>query len=276
MKDFSKKMLTVLFLLSLTLTISSTGTDNAIAETDGSTLPGPQLVTDAWMFIASYKADPETLKSLLPEGLEPNSEGTVVINMYTVPNGNETSGFGAYTLTYLTVELADQDSYVMNSDSTIPGRYFIFYFNSSPLMREFTKKIGIPVNENTNVLTTTEVKDGKLTATLTMDGKPIIVSTADVGSELGNFGGGHLNYFGLITEQRDGKSVKKVVKYPIPWNGGIVDTQNAKIKITAPEGHPLNKVKPIADPNWAIWTKGSFVYPQYQVINEYKTEAAKQ
>ncbi len=274
MKDFSKKMLTVLFLLSLTLSISSSS-QNAYAEMDGANLPGPQMVTDAWMFIASYKADPQVLKAMLPEGLEPNPQGTVVINMYTVPNGNETSGFGPYTLTYLTVELAGQDSYVMNSDVTYPGRYFIYYFNSSPLMRAYTKKVGMPVNENTNVLTTTEVKDGKLTATLTMDGKPIIVSTADVGSELGNFGGGHLNYFGLLTEETEGKIANKVVKYPIPWNGGVVDTQNAKVTITAPQGHPLNKVKPIADPTWAIWTKGSFVYPQYQVVNEYTTEAAK-
>jgi acetoacetate decarboxylase len=276
MKYFSKKMLTVLFLLSITLSMTSAYTVKANAEMDGANLPGPQLVTNAWMFIASYKADPETLKALLPEALEPNPEGTVVINMYTVPDGNETSGLGSYTLTYLTVELAGQDSYIMNSDSTIPGRYFIYYFNSSPLMRDFAKKIGIPVNENTNVLTTTEVKDGKLTATLTMDGKPIIVSTADVGSELGNFGGGHLNYFGLITEQKDGKTVNKVVKYPIPWNGGVVETKNVKINFTAPEGHPLNKVKPIADePAWAIWTKGSFVYPQYQVVNEYTTQAVK-
>lgn len=275
MKDFSKKMLTVLFLLSLTLSASS-GTQKAYAEMDGANLPGPQLVTDAWMFIASYKADPEVLKAMLPEGLEPNPNGTVVINMYTVPNGNETSGFGPYTLTYLTVELAGQDAYDMTSGKpTYPGRYFIYYFNSSPVMRAYTEKIGIPVNENTNVVTTTDVKDGKLTATLTMDGKPIIVSTADVGSELGNFSGGHFNYFGLISAEEDGKTKNQVVKYPIPWNGGVVDTQNAKITITAPEGHPLNKVKPIADPAWAIWTKGSFVYPQYQVVNEYTTEAAK-
>ena len=95
MNDFSKKMLTVLFMLSLMLTVSSADADKAIAEMDGAKLPGPQLITNAWMFIASYKADPETLKSMLPEGLEPNPDGTVVINMYTVPDGNETSGFGA-------------------------------------------------------------------------------------------------------------------------------------------------------------------------------------
>ena len=83
-----------------------------------------------------------------------------------------------------------------------------------------------------------------------------------------------MNYCGLITENPSGKTVNKVVKYPIPWNGGIVETKNAKVTITAPEGHPLNDVKPIADPTWAVWTKGSFVYPQYQVINEYTDDAS--
>jgi hypothetical protein len=119
-------------------------------------------------------------------------------------------------------------------------------------------------------MTTTVVENGKLTATLSIDGKPMIVSTAEVGSELGNFSGGHLNYFGLINTEKSGKKVNQVVKYPIPWNGGTVDLQNPKIKFMAPEDHPLSKVKPIAaEPAWAIWTKGSFVYPQYQVINEY-------
>jgi len=269
MSKFVKSIFVALFFVTLCLSPLASG-PGAAAE-DASDLPPPQLVTGAWMFIAAYKADPETLKSMLPPGLEPNPAGHVVINMYTVPEATQTSGFGAYTLTYLTVELKDQDSYVMGSDTTIPGRYFIFYFNSSPLMREYTKAMGAPAEEG---MTTTMVKDGKLTATLTVDGKPLIEATADVGSELGNFGGGHLNYFGLITAEKDGKTVNQVVKYPIPWNGGTVDMKNPKIKFMAPEDHPLSKVKPLApEPDWAIWTKGSFVYPQYQVVNEYTVQA---
>ena len=261
-----KRILTVFIVFLITLTVSLHQLNPEAMAGSESDLPGPQLVTDAWMFIAAFKVDPKALKKLLPPGLEPNPEGQVVINMYTVPDPNQTSGFGAYTLTYLTVELKDQDSYVMNSDITYPGRYFVYYFNSSPLMRDYTKKIGIPAQEG---MTVTEVKDGKLTATLTVDGKPFIIATADVGSELGPPGGGHLNYFGLISAEQSGESKNQVVKYPIPWNGGVVETTNAKIKFKAPWGHPLRKIKPKADPTWAIWTKGSFVYPQYQVVHEY-------
>jgi len=267
MNGFIRSMFVKLFILSLAFTTMG-DYQKAFAD-EGAELPGPQLVTDAWMFMAAFKADPQTLKSMLPEGLEPNPEGQVVINMYTVPEATQTSGLGAYTLTYLTIELADQNSYVMGSDIQYPGRYFIYYFNSSPIMREFTKKAGIPAQTGN---TTTTVKDGKLTALLSVDGVPLIEATADVGSELGNFGGGHLNYFGLIQSEKDGGTVNQVVKYPIPWNAGSVDTTNPKIEIKAPKDHPLHKVKPIADPTWAVWTKGSFVYPQYQVINEFTTE----
>ena len=262
-----KRYIGILSVLFFVLAVSSTFMNGKAQAEAGSDLPGPQLVTDAWMFIAAYKADPKELKKLLPPGLEPSPDGQVVINMYTVPDPAQTSGFGAYTLTYLTVELEGQDSYVMGSDITYPGRSFVYYFNSSPLMRDYTKKIGIPAQEG---MTVTEVKDGKLTATLTVDGKPMIVSTADVGSELSPPGGGHLNYFGMIPAAKSGESKNQVVKYPIPWNGGVVDTTNVKIKFKAPKGHQLNKVKPKdGSAVWAIWTKGSFVYPQYQVVNEF-------
>jgi hypothetical protein len=229
-------------------------------------LPPPQLVTDAWMFIAAYKADPMVLKSLLPKGLEPNPENQVVINMYTVPDPNQTSGFGAYTLTYLAVELKGQDGYNRGQPTGYPGRYFVYYFNSSPSMREFAKKAGIPAQAGN---TTTTVENGKLKAVLTVDGKPFIEATADVGDTLGGFGGGHLNYFGLIQAERDGKKINQVVKYPIAYNGGSVKTENAKITFEVPEKNPLHRLKPLADPTWSVWTKGAFVYPQYQVVNEF-------
>lgn len=266
-----RKLTVLTVLLMLCVIPVSTGFTES-HEKSKEALPGPQLVTNAWMFMAGYKADPEALKSMLPAGLEAHPDNHVVINMYTVPDANQTSGLGSYTLTYLAIELKDQDSYGMGDTPGYPGRYFVFYFNSSQKMRDFTKAAGVPAQEGN---TTTTVKDGKLTATLTVDGKTLIQSTADVGEELGNFGGGHLNYFGLKTTEKEGKKLHQVMKYPIPWNGGSVKTENAKIDFKAPEDHPLSKVKPVAEPTWAVWTRGSFVYPQPQVIHEYTTEEKK-
>ncbi len=225
-------------------------------------LPAPQLVTNAWMLIIGFEADPEAIKELLPEGLEPHPNNRVVLNMYTVPDGAETSGFGNYTLTYVTVEVKDQDSYTMGQPAGFPGRYFSYYFNSSPKMRKFTKAAGIPATPG---FTTTTVKDGKLTATLEVDGKRFITSTADVGEDFAGVVGGHLNYFGLLA----GADTQQVVKYPIPWIGYPVKTENATVDFQMSEDHPLYKLNP-KKVDWAVWIRGSFVYPQYQVIHESK------
>ncbi len=219
-------------------------------------LPAPQLVTNAWMFIAAYKAEPQALKEILPEGLDPHPNGHVVINMYTVPKALQTSGFGAYTLTYLTIEVEGHYSYVMDRESGYPGRYFVYYFNSSDKMRKFAKRAGIPAESGE---TKTRVRGGKLKTTLKVDGEKFIKAEAKVvGKKLENPEGGHLNYFGM----KNGE----IVKYPIPYLGSTKAISNAKIEITAPEGHPLHKLKPIADPTWAVWMKGSFVYPQFQYL----------
>ena len=220
-------------------------------------LPAPQLVKDAWMFIAAYKADPEALEELLPKGLKPHPNGHVVINMYTVPEETQTSGFGAYNLTYLTIEIDGNDSYVMDRDNGYPGRYFVHYFNSSPKMRKFAKNAGIPAEVGK---TSARVRGGKVKASLRVDGKRLIKAEANVKSRrLKNPESGHLNYFGL----KNGK----VVKYPIPYLGSTRAISDPKIEITAPKGHPLHKLAPVADPTWAVWMKGSFVYPQFQYVN---------
>lgn len=251
------RMLSVFFALAVLFAVSP----GALAQDSPATpdpLPAPQLVVGADMFIAAYKADPATLKSLLPPGLKPHPNNHVVINMYTVPRADQTSGFGAYTLTYLTIEIDGDDSYVMGApDVTYPGRYFVHYFNSSPKMRKFALAAGIPATV-TDGATTTEVKNGTLTAKLAVGGKTLIESTAKVG-EYGPMGGGHLNYFGLLNG--------KVVKYPIPWNGKAAVAEGAKIKFSVPKDHPLAKLKPLSDPTWAVWMKGSFVYPQHRTVN---------
>lgn len=219
-------------------------------------LPAPQLVNDAWIFMAAYKADPDALAELLPRGLKPHPDGHVVISMYTVPEDKQTSGFGAYNLTYLTIELDGHDSYVMDRDAGYPGRYFVHYFNSSPKVRKFAKNAGMPAVEGK---TSARVSGGKVKASLRVDGKRLIKAGAKLRSRrLKNPESGHLNYFGL----KDGK----VVKYPIPYLGSTRAISDPKVEITAPKGHPLHKLAPIADPTWAVWMKGSFVYPQLQYV----------
>ena len=51
-------------LLFAALVLSPLGSLYSPNKAEAGELPAPQLVTDAWMFMAAYKADPETLKAL--------------------------------------------------------------------------------------------------------------------------------------------------------------------------------------------------------------------
>ncbi len=235
--------------------------------------PAPQLVTDAWMLYVGFEADPAAIKAILPPGLEPNPSNMVIMNMYTVPDPSQTSGFGAYTLTYITVQLKDQDSYIMGSATGEPGRYFTFYFNSSELMREFTKRVGIPAETG---ITTHTIENGKLKSMLHVGGKPFIIATADVGGELQPAVGGQLNYFGLRESEMNGKKMTQIMKYPIPFVARTVKTENGKLQFTnnIPKDHPLNRLKP-KKVVWASYMKGSFVYPQAEILKEWESTAKK-
>jgi len=247
------------------------GTVGAVSAEDTKLPPAPQLVIDAWMLYIGFEADPAAIKAILPPGLEPNPSNMVVMNMYTVPDPFQTSGFGAYTLTYLTVQVKGQDAYTMGSSTGEPGRYWIGYFNSSEIVRAFTSKVGIPAEPGSTKLTK---EDGKLKAVLEVDGKPFIEATAQVGDEFQSIVAGHLNYFGLRKIQKNGSEITQIMKFPIPYISRAVKTENPIVTFKMPENHPLYRLKPIKI-NWAAYVKGSFVYPQEQVLKEWESTAKK-
>ena len=251
--------------------LSYMGTVGTVSAEDIKVPPAPQLVTDAWMFIIGFEADPAAIKAVLPPGLEPHPNNMVVMNMYTVPDPAQTSGFGAYTLTYLTVQVKDQDSYTMGSTTGEPGRYWIGYFNSSELIRKFTREVGIPAEPG---MTTITNNNGKLKAILDVNGKPFIEATADVGSDLQPAVGGHLNYFGLKEIQKGYSKVIQIIKFPIPYVVQLVKTENPNVKFLMPKNNPLYRLKPIKV-KWAAYMQGSFAYPPAEVLKEWESTAKK-
>jgi hypothetical protein len=106
----------------------------------------PQLLTDSQQLIVCYEAeDQAALKSLVPDRFEAQEPGYAFINQYWVPNADQLSnanhpqGWGAYSLTYLGMEIAGHDLY----DGTAT-RWWTHYYNSSPTMTEYAAVRGIP------------------------------------------------------------------------------------------------------------------------------------
>ena len=93
-----------------------------------SRLAAPQLVVNSRMLYTSWiPADPDACARLLPRALKPAANRAVYMNQYVVDSAQQTTGFGAYSLTYLGLDVADQNA----PDGVTPRRFFTHYFNSS-------------------------------------------------------------------------------------------------------------------------------------------------
>ncbi|MEO7260308.1 MAG: hypothetical protein ABI047_03475 [Jatrophihabitantaceae bacterium] len=108
-----------------------------------------------------------------------------------VDSAEQTTGFGAYSLTYLGLDLLD----MFAPDGVTPARFFTHYFNSSEVMREYAAERGVPAASGS---TTLEVEGGIATATTSVQDRPIIRTRARVGDAADINLAGHLRYVARV------------------------------------------------------------------------------
>ncbi|MBW4705952.1 MULTISPECIES: acetoacetate decarboxylase family protein [unclassified Micromonospora] len=163
----------------------------------------PQLVVDSRTLHFSWlPADPDAVAALVPPGLRPRPDRQVFMNQQVVEDAAQTSGFGAYTLTYLGVALAGVDA----PDGVTPGGWWTHYVTCSPRVRDYAAARGAPA-----VLgrTTLRVRGDVLVADTEIGGAPLIRTRARVGQTGHEIRAGHHRYFTL----RDGDLVSGVYPY---------------------------------------------------------------
>jgi len=221
-----------------------------------STLAAPQLVIDSRMIYSSWiPADPKAAAALLPGGLQP--AGPIYMNQYVVDREEQTSGFGAYSLTYMGLDLAGLTA----PDGVTPARFFTHYFNSSAVMREYVSERGVPASPGT---TTVEVHGHDLEATTFVDGVPIIRTRAQVGKKIGVVARGHLTY---VTQLNGG-----IFAGNYAYIGDLVDPFELKSVEFLAKDHPIWALRPaqplqvVTGSSWFA-PRDSFVYPggEYEI-----------
>ena len=163
-------------------------------------LHAPQLIVGARMlYLVWLPADPEAAAALVPAELQAAQGSPVFMNQYVVDDaaqasgGGHPDGFGAYSLTYLGVDLSGLDT----EDGT-PGRWWTHYFDSSQNMIRYAKVHGVPASSGATQL---EPDGGRLVATTVAAGAPAIRTTARI--ELGKPGraSGQLRYLTRVDGQ---------------------------------------------------------------------------
>lgn len=237
--------------------------------------PTPQLIKDAWMIIIGYRAEATALDAVLPPGLRPHASGLVQMNMYAVPDPAQTSGFGAFSLTYLTVEIADHDSLAAEGTMAIPGRYFAYYWNSSDRVRTYAREAaGIPAMAGSCAW---DRDGGKLVSTLTVDDRSVIRTTATVGDTLQATLGGHLNYYAhrqFPAPEGGAAAIDELIELPLPFIAEVYEASVDGVEFTFPESHPagaLAPLQPFEAPS-VLYGKVTFTYSMGRRIIDYRDE----
>ncbi|PCR89517.1 acetoacetate decarboxylase family protein [Natrinema ejinorense] len=242
---------------------------------DGTAVSPPQLIKDARMLIVGYEADPDVLEAALPPGLEPHPNTLVQLNMYQVPSADRTSHLDPYTLTYLTVEVADHDSRAISSaqgEVPVPGRFWVGYWTDSAQMQRYTRENGgVPALDGS----CTWDEDGdELVSTLSVDGEPVIEAEASVGDDQIDTLTGHLHYYAhrQFPDPAGGRAqVSELLEFPIPFVSELYEAEVDRVDFEFPEGSRFQEfapVEPLSTPSILHGTV-TFTYPQGRRLRDY-------
>ena len=208
----------------------------------------PQMVINSRMLYFGWiPENPYALRRLLPLGLRPIDNGQVFMNQYVVDSAEQTSGFGAYSLTYAGLDL-DRTA----PDGATPSRWWTHYFNSSPDMREYVMARGVPAMAGK---TTIELSGGVIVATTYSEDMPVIRSTATIGTPAVT-NSGQLSYVTDI----GGRLVDGIY----PWIATLVDPwEVTSLEFLDPDSsiYALRPRSPL-EVTWGFYSpNASFCYP---------------
>jgi hypothetical protein len=213
-------------------------------------LEAPQMVTNSRMLYFTWvPADVDAVRRLVPDALDLAENGQCFMNQYVVDSDEQTSGFAAYSLTYLGADLSGQDT----PDGAVPGRWWTHYYNSNADMRDYASLRGVPAESGETVL---EISGGVLTATTSAGGVPVIRTTATVGDEIAVVGRGQLRYITHV----DGTLASGLY----PFVAGLVQPWEVTALEFLEPDHPVSALRP-AEPLQVTWgfysPNSSFCYP---------------
>ncbi len=213
-----------------------------------STLVAPQMVINSRMLYFGWiPEDPDALARLLPAGLRPIANGQLFMNQYVVDAPEQTSGFGAYSLTYCGLDL-DRTA----PDGQTPSRWWTHYFNSSADVRDYAAERGVPATPGR---TTLELSGDTVTATTYSEDTPVIRSTARIGPPALT-ASGQLSY---ITEI-GGRLVDGIY----PWIATLVDPWEVTSLEFLEPNHSVYALRPKSplEVTWGFYSpNASFCYP---------------
>ncbi|MFD0785172.1 hypothetical protein ACFQZ8_14800, partial [Micromonospora azadirachtae] len=190
----------------------------------------PQLVVNSrFLHVSWLPADPDAVSALVPAGLRPQPDRRVFLGQCVVDDESQTSGLGAYDLTYLGASLEGVDA----PGGATPGGWWTHYITSTERVLGYVRMRGFPAYPGR---TTVDVHGDTLVTETEIDGVPVIRTRCRVGETGHVIGSGQSRYF----TRRDGQLLSSIYPYLLE---PVSPFEVESVEFLEPE-HPTYALRP--------------------------------
>jgi hypothetical protein len=190
---------------------------------------------------------------------------------------SQTSGFGAFSLTYLTVEVEGHDSLAAEGTMPIPGRFSAFYWNSSARVIAYAREAaGIPALHGVRRAV---LEGNQLSSVLSVNGRDVITARASVTDTPAGTLGGHLNYYAhrqIPRVEGGAAALSELIELPLPFVVDLYEATIEDIVFDFPDEHPANALAPVAPlkaPS-ILYGDVTFTYSMGRLVRDYLADGS--
>ena len=193
----------------------------------------PQIVRDAPLLTFFLSGDSSALRRCIPPPLSPHPAARIILNMWFLPNPEDTTGFGEpgpVGIAYLAAEVSGEEGVTADGATQFPGRFWLEHWSSSAALRRYAHRAsGLEIRSGEISL---EFQNDIVTATLGLGDRAVVTARARVGRNRLKTISGHSIYYSERNAETGGR---EVARFEVPWISDAYAADEPSVDFAFPE-----------------------------------------
>lgn len=193
----------------------------------------PEIVRNAPLLTFFLSGDSSALRRCIPSPLSLHSGGRIILNIWSLPDPEGTTGFGEpgpVGIAYLAAEVGGEEGTTADGATHFPGRFWLEHWSSSAALRRYAHRAsGLEIRPAEISL---EFQNDVVTATLGLAGRAVVTARARFGRNRLKTVTGHSIYYAERDAETGGR---EVARFEVPWISDAYEADNPTVDFTFPE-----------------------------------------
>lgn len=193
----------------------------------------PQIVRDAPLLTFFLSGNSSALRRCIPSPLSPHPGARIILNMWSLPDPENTTGFGEpgpMGIAYLAAEVAGEEGFTADGVTRFPGRVWLDHWGSSAALRGYAHRAsGLEIRPGAISL---EFRNDVVTATLGLGDRTVVTARARLGRNRLKTITGHSIYYAEREAEAGGR---EVARFEVPWISDAYTADDPSVDFAFPE-----------------------------------------